>query len=95
MLALAVNLDFSRELTDTYRLIPYWKICLFLMLFFLGAFVMRGAGCTYNDLVDQDIDDKVARTRSRPLPSGRVTRKNAAVFLGASIVDRFDNSSAI
>nr|WP_083649346.1 4-hydroxybenzoate octaprenyltransferase [Salaquimonas pukyongi] len=53
----------------------------YLALFFLGAFVMRGAGCTYNDLVDEDIDAKVARTRSRPLPSGRVTKKQAIVFL--------------
>ncbi len=58
----------------------------YLLLFFLGAFVMRGAGCTYNDLVDQDIDDKVARTRSRPLPSGRVTRKKAAIFLALQLL---------
>lgn len=57
-----------------------------LLLFTAGAFVMRGAGCTYNDLVDQDIDDKVARTRSRPLPSGRVTRKNAAIFLALQLL---------
>ena len=43
---------------------------------------MRGAGCTYNDLVDHDIDSQVARTRSRPLPSGRVSRKKASAFLG-------------
>jgi len=52
-----------------------------LLLFMLGAIIMRGAGCTYNDLADQGIDDKVARTRSRPLPSGRVSRKNALIFL--------------
>ena len=52
-----------------------------LALFMLGAIVMRGAGCTYNDLVDENIDNKVARTRSRPLPSGRVTRFQAKVFL--------------
>src|SRR5690606_9813734 len=39
------------------------------------------AGCTYNDLVDQDIDEQVARTRSRPLPSGQVTRGQARGFL--------------
>lgn len=50
-------------------------------LFFIGAVAMRGAGCTYNDLADQDIDDKVDRTRSRPLPSGQVTRKQAKIFL--------------
>lgn len=47
----------------------------------IGAFVMRGAGCTYNDLADIKIDDQVERTRSRPLPSGRVTKKQAWVFL--------------
>jgi 4-hydroxybenzoate polyprenyltransferase len=52
-----------------------------LVLFFLGSVAMRGAGCTYNDLVDHDIDMEVARTRSRPLPSGRVTRLQAKIFL--------------
>jgi 4-hydroxybenzoate polyprenyltransferase len=52
-----------------------------LLLFTAGAFLARGAGCTYNDLVDVDIDAKVARTRSRPLPSGRVTRGRAIAFL--------------
>lgn len=54
-----------------------------LTLFLIGAVAMRGAGCTYNDLVDQDIDDKVARTRSRPLPSGQVSRLQAKAFLAA------------
>lgn len=52
-----------------------------LFLFFIGAVAMRGAGCTYNDLVDHRIDMEVARTRSRPLPSGRVTRWQAKLFL--------------
>jgi 4-hydroxybenzoate polyprenyltransferase len=52
-----------------------------LFLFFVGSVAMRGAGCTYNDLVDQDIDMAVARTRSRPLPAGRVTRLQAKLFL--------------
>jgi len=52
-----------------------------LALFFLGAFAMRGAGCTFNDIVDKDIDEAVERTRSRPLPAGKVTRKQAWVFL--------------
>ncbi|MGU3400204.1 4-hydroxybenzoate octaprenyltransferase [Brucellaceae bacterium D45D] len=52
-----------------------------MLLFFIGAVAMRGAGCTYNDLADQDIDDKVDRTRSRPLPSGQITRKQAKIFL--------------
>lgn len=57
----------------------------FLVLFLAGAILMRGAGCTYNDLVDQNIDDKVARTRSRPLPSGRVSRRQAVLFLGLQL----------
>ena len=43
------------------------------VLFFIGAFAMRGAGCTWNDLVDRDLDGLVERTRSRPIPSGQVT----------------------
>lgn len=54
-----------------------------LFLFFAGSVAMRGAGCTYNDLVDEEIDMAVARTRSRPLPSGRVTRRDAKLFLVA------------
>ncbi len=52
-----------------------------LVLFLVGAIVMRGAGCTWNDLVDRDIDGRVERTRSRPIPSGQVTVRAAAVFL--------------
>ncbi|WP_026612958.1 4-hydroxybenzoate octaprenyltransferase [Ensifer aridi] len=50
-------------------------------LFIVGAIAMRGAGCTYNDIIDHDIDMEVARTRSRPLPSGRVTRFEAKAFM--------------
>ena len=51
----------------------------------LGAFLMRGAGCTWNDISDRDIDAKVARTRSRPLPSGQVTTRQAAVWMIAQM----------
>lgn len=47
----------------------------------VGAFLMRGAGCTWNDLADRDIDAQVARTRSRPLPSGQVTPRAALGWL--------------
>ena len=50
-------------------------------LFFIGAFVMRGAGCTWNDITDRDLDAKVERTRSRPLPAGQVSVKQALAFL--------------
>jgi 4-hydroxybenzoate polyprenyltransferase len=51
------------------------------VLFFVGAFAMRGAGCTWNDIVDRDLDARVERTRSRPIPSGQVGVGGAAVFL--------------
>ncbi len=54
-----------------------------IVLFFIGAFAMRGAGCTWNDLVDRDLDGKVERTRSRPIPSGQVTATQAAIFMVA------------
>lgn len=54
-----------------------WHIVLFLV----GAVAMRGAGCTYNDLVDEDIDAQVERTRSRPIPAGQVSRTQAKIFL--------------
>jgi 4-hydroxybenzoate polyprenyltransferase len=54
-----------------------------LLLFAVGANVMRGAGCTYNDIVDRDFDARVARTRTRPIPSGRVSARAAAVFMVA------------
>jgi len=53
-----------------------------LFLFLVGAFVMRGAGCTLNDIVDRDIDVQVERTRSRPIPSGQVSAKAALAWLG-------------
>jgi 4-hydroxybenzoate polyprenyltransferase len=53
------------------------------VLFFIGAFVMRGAGCTWNDITDRDLDAKVERTRSRPIPSGQVTARQAGVYLVA------------
>ena len=52
-----------------------------LFLFLVGAIAMRGAGCTYNDLIDRDLDAHVERTRNRPLPSGAVTPRQAVVFL--------------
>jgi 4-hydroxybenzoate polyprenyltransferase len=56
------------------------------ILFLLGAIVMRGAGCTVNDIVDRKIDAEVARTKSRPIPSGRVSVNAAVVFLVAQLL---------
>jgi 4-hydroxybenzoate polyprenyltransferase len=56
----------------------HWPLILWLLL---GSIAMRGAGCVYNDIVDRDLDAKVARTRTRPLVSGAVTLKAAWVWL--------------
>jgi 4-hydroxybenzoate polyprenyltransferase len=58
----------------------------YVLLFAIGAIAMRGAGCTYNDIVDRDIDAQVTRTRGRPLPSGAVTTRRAALFLAAQLI---------
>jgi 4-hydroxybenzoate polyprenyltransferase len=57
------------------------RLPLVIALFFVGAFVMRGAGCTWNDITDRDLDAKVERTRSRPIPAGQVSVPQALVFL--------------
>ncbi len=53
------------------------------VLILIGAIAMRGAGCTYNDIVDQDLDAKVERTALRPLPAGTITTKQAWIWLFA------------
>ena len=67
------------------RLPSLWHI----VLFFIGAFAMRGAGCTWNDLVDRDLDGRVERTRSRPIPSGQVTISQATMFMVAQALVGF------
>jgi 4-hydroxybenzoate polyprenyltransferase len=57
------------------------QLPLIIALFFIGAFAMRGAGCTWNDITDRDLDVLVERTRSRPIPAGQVSVPQAAVFL--------------
>jgi 4-hydroxybenzoate polyprenyltransferase len=57
------------------------RLPLTIVLFFIGAFAMRGAGCTWNDITDRDLDAQVERTRSRPIPAGQVSVRQAAVFL--------------
>jgi len=58
-----------------------WPPLPHLALFLVGAFAMRGAGCTWNDIIDRDLDAKVERTRSRPIPSGQVSVAGAVAFL--------------
>lgn len=60
-----------------------------LILFMVGAIAMRGAGCTYNDIIDRDIDANVARTRQRPIPSGAVSVRNAKIFMVAQALVGF------
>ena len=62
---------------------PDWRLA---ALFAAGALLMRGAGCTYNDIVDRDIDGRVARTASRPIPSGEVSPRQAVIFIAALLV---------
>ena len=86
---------FDRPIGSWLLLMPCWwsaalaagvagdigQLPLIIALFFVGAFVMRGAGCTWNDITDRDLDALVERTRSRPIPAGQVSVPQAAVFL--------------
>jgi 4-hydroxybenzoate polyprenyltransferase len=86
---------FDRPIGSWLLLMPCWwsaalaagvardvsQLPLVIALFFVGAFVMRGAGCTWNDITDRDLDAKVERTRSRPLPAGQVSVTQAVAFL--------------
>ena len=73
-----------------------WADLRYFVLFGLGALLMRGAGCAYNDIMDRDFDAQVARTRDRPLPSDQITVPQAAGFmivliaLGAAILATFN-----
>lgn len=78
-----------------------WATAELFTLFALGAIAMRGAGCTWNDILDRNIDAKVARTQSRPLPSGRISLGGAWLFLlaqsliGAAILLRLPSLAVI
>ncbi|MDB5452189.1 MAG: 4-hydroxybenzoate octaprenyltransferase [Caulobacteraceae bacterium] len=64
-----------------------WPSPRLLALIFLGAALMRAAGCAYNDIVDRDIDAQVSRTAGRPIPSGQISVKQALAFVaGCSLV---------
>src|SRR6202162_272144 len=63
----------------------HWPDPFLLLLFAVGAVAMRGAGCTLNDIADREYDGKVARTRFRPLPSGRLTVPQAILFMLAQL----------
>ncbi len=61
---------------------PGWPSVWLLALFAVGSVVMRGAGCTLNDIADRDFDGRVARTAMRPIPSGQISVVQAIAFLG-------------
>lgn len=63
----------------------HWPDFYLAALFGVGAVVMRGAGCTLNDIVDRDFDGQVARTRNRPLPAGLVSVRQAVAWLAAQL----------
>ncbi|RIJ15551.1 4-hydroxybenzoate octaprenyltransferase [Henriciella mobilis] len=67
----------------------YWTDIWWQLLFAIGAIVMRGAACTWNDITDRDFDAKVERTASRPLPSGQVSLRDAYIFLGVQLLVGF------
>ncbi len=71
----------SLALAEIDEGLPYPSLW-YMLLFAIGALVMRGAGCAYNDYVDRDFDAQVARTASRPIPSGQVTPEDALVLVG-------------
>jgi len=85
----------DRPIGTWLLLLPgWWSIALaakdwpdprLLILFGIGAVVMRGAGCTFNDIVDRDFDGRVARTATRPIPSGAVTSRQAVLFLALQL----------
>jgi 4-hydroxybenzoate polyprenyltransferase len=71
----------STALATAARPEPAWPNPWFFVLFAVGATVMRGAGCTWNDITDREFDARVARTATRPIPSGQVTVRGALVFM--------------
>ena len=66
--------------------VPDWRL---LLIFFLGTFLMRSAGCAINDYADQDIDKFVKRTAERPITSGRISGKEALAVAGVLVVAAF------
>ena len=61
--------------------LPAGRTAWLVLLFFVGSFIMRGAGCVVNDMWDRDMDRKVTRTAGRPLASGALRMRDAAAFL--------------
>ncbi|PHR60611.1 MAG: 4-hydroxybenzoate octaprenyltransferase [Robiginitomaculum sp.] len=66
-----------------------WSDLTLILLFLVGALAMRGAGCTYNDILDRDLDAKVARTNNRPLANGTLNVRQATGFLALQLAIGF------
>ncbi|MEL7545710.1 MAG: 4-hydroxybenzoate octaprenyltransferase [Pseudomonadota bacterium] len=66
-----------------------WMDLVWAVLFLLGSVAMRGAGCTWNDIADREIDAQVERTAARPLPSGIVSLRDAYAFLAVQVAIGF------
>lgn len=75
-----IGLAFARIETGLFVTDILWAL-----LFLIGAVAMRGAGCTWNDITDREIDAKVERTALRPLPAGLITLREAHIFLGLQL----------
>src|SRR3984957_1240494 len=106
---------FDRPIGSWLLLMPCWwsaalaagvlhdvkQLPLVVALFFVGAFVMRGAGCTWNDITDRHLDALVERTRSRPIPAGQVSVPQAAAFLvvqaliGLAVLLQFNRTAVV
>jgi len=70
-----------------YRAVPGWHEAWLVVGFAIGACLMRAAGCAFNDIIDRDIDAQVARTAQRPIPSGRISVRQAWAFvIGCSLI---------
>ena len=65
---------------------PSWPDAVMFVLFAIGSLVMRGAGCTINDIIDRDYDARVARTATRPIASGQISILKAVLFLGLQLL---------
>ena len=61
----------------------HWPDLRLIVEFLVGAALMRAAGCAFNDIVDRDIDAKVARTAGRPIPSGQISVRQAWAYVAA------------
>ncbi len=77
---------FGAALAGVYARASLWDVVHLVLVCMIGSWLMRGAGCTWNDIADRHIDAQVERTRSRPLPSGAVSVFRAAIWMAAQMI---------